>query len=180
MPFDFSCWELSRGGQDPAWRDYFFGRIDCRLTNQCLPLDFTGAVGVKIPAAWHIRQSAQPVGVAVGFVRCRGKTCVSRFRCGRRLERCLQISRARRPGRCGRHGSTISILSVSVAMCSPRRCTHGLKPPLITIIKVFFARVCRRKSSPLRWPRRWSRQRQGDHWAINRSSAIARAALTFC
>jgi len=73
MPFDFSCWELSRGGQDPAWRDYFFGRIDCRLTNQCLPLDFTGAVGVKIPAAWHIRQSAQPVGVAVGLFDVEGK-----------------------------------------------------------------------------------------------------------
>jgi transglutaminase-like putative cysteine protease len=73
MPFDFSCWELSRGGQDPAWRDYFFGRIDCRLTNQCLPLDFTGAVGVKIPAAWHIQQSAQPVGVAVGLFDVEGK-----------------------------------------------------------------------------------------------------------
>jgi transglutaminase-like putative cysteine protease len=73
MPFDFSCWDLSRGGQDPAWRDYFFGRIDCRLTNQCLPLDFTGAVGVKIPAAWHIQQSAQPVGVAVGLFDVEGK-----------------------------------------------------------------------------------------------------------
>jgi len=73
MPFDFSRWELSRGGQDPAWRDYFFGRIDCRLTNQCLPLDFTGAVGVKIPAAWHIQQSAQPVGVAVGLFDVEGK-----------------------------------------------------------------------------------------------------------
>lgn len=71
-PFDFVCWELSGGGRDPAWRDHFFGRIDCRLTNQCLPLDFTGAVGVKIPAAWHIVQSAQPGGVALDLLDIAG------------------------------------------------------------------------------------------------------------
>jgi transglutaminase superfamily protein len=68
VPFDFFSWELSRGGQDGNWRDYFFGRIDCRLTNQCLPLDFTGALGVKTPPAWHMLQSATPKGAAVAFV----------------------------------------------------------------------------------------------------------------
>ena len=71
-PFDFGCWELSRGGQDPAWRDYFFGRIDCRLTNQCLPLDFTGAVGVRVPPAWHIVQSAKSNGVAIDLLDVTG------------------------------------------------------------------------------------------------------------
>ena len=71
-PFDFACWELSGGGRDPAWRDHFFGRIDGRLTNQCLPFDFTGAVGVKIPAAWHIVPSTEPAGVSVALLDVAG------------------------------------------------------------------------------------------------------------
>jgi hypothetical protein len=67
-PFDFVCWELSGGGRDTVWRDHFFGRIDVRLTNQCFPLDFTGAVGVKIPAAWHVVQSMEPGGVSVALL----------------------------------------------------------------------------------------------------------------
>jgi hypothetical protein len=67
-PYDFACWELSAGGQDPAWRDHFFGRIDRRITNECLPLDFTGAVGVPIPRAWHILQSAKPDGVTIDLL----------------------------------------------------------------------------------------------------------------
>jgi len=70
---------LSGGGRDPAWRDYFFGRIDCRLTNQCLPLDFTGAVGVTIPPAWHIVQSAKPDGVAIGLLDVAGTPLYSDF-----------------------------------------------------------------------------------------------------
>jgi transglutaminase-like putative cysteine protease len=71
-PFDFICWELSGGGRDPAWRDYFFGRIDCRLTCECLPLDFTGAVGVTIPSAWHIVQSATRDGVSIDLLDING------------------------------------------------------------------------------------------------------------
>ncbi len=71
-PFDFVCWELSGGGRDPVWRDHFFGRIDGRLTNQCFPLDFTGAVGVKIPPAWHIVQSMEPAGVSVAMLDVAG------------------------------------------------------------------------------------------------------------
>jgi Transglutaminase-like superfamily len=71
-PFDFVCWELSGGGRDPQWRDTFFGRLDCRLTTQCLPLDFTGAIGIKIPSAWHIVQSALPDGVAIGLLDITG------------------------------------------------------------------------------------------------------------
>ena len=71
-PFDFVSWELSGGGRDRAWRDYFFGRVDCRLTNQCLPLDFTGAVGVTIPAAWHIVQAPKPDGVTVAMLDVAG------------------------------------------------------------------------------------------------------------
>ena len=71
-PYDFICWELSCGGRDPAWRDYFFGRVDCRLTSECLPLDFTGAVGVTIPAAWHIVQSAKPDGVSIDLLDMTG------------------------------------------------------------------------------------------------------------
>lgn len=68
LPFDFYGWELSRGGEDSAWRDIFYGKLEPRLTNQCLPLDFTGAVGVPLLPAWCILQSAtglNEVGVAM-------------------------------------------------------------------------------------------------------------------
>ena len=78
-PFDFACWELSAGGRDPAWRDHFFGRIDRRVTNECLPRDFTGAVGVPIPAAWHILRSAKSDGVAIDLLDITGTTLYSDF-----------------------------------------------------------------------------------------------------
>jgi hypothetical protein len=71
-PFDFGCWELSRGGCDIEWRDHFFGRIDARLTNQCFPFEFTGAIGVKIPAAWQVVQSMEPDGASVALLDVTG------------------------------------------------------------------------------------------------------------
>lgn len=68
-PFDFLCWELSAGGRDGAWRDVFFGRLEPRLTSQCLPLDFTGATGITLPPTWHILQWASAPGeIAVGML----------------------------------------------------------------------------------------------------------------
>jgi len=71
-PFDFVCWELSGGGRDMAWRDHFFGRLDARLTNQCFPLEFTGAPGVRIPSAWHVVESSEPDGVSVALLDVAG------------------------------------------------------------------------------------------------------------
>ena len=57
-PFDVICWDLSRGGQDRAWRDAFAGRIDYRLVTQCFPLAFTGSMSLRFPPAWHMVQMA--------------------------------------------------------------------------------------------------------------------------
>ena len=71
-PFDFGCWELSRGGHDAQWRDRFFGRLEARLTNQRFPFDFTGAIGVKIPSAWQVVQSMEPDGASVTLLDVAG------------------------------------------------------------------------------------------------------------
>ncbi len=67
-PFDFICWDLSAGGQDSVWRDVFFGRLDARLTNQCFPFDFTGAIGIPMPNGWHIVQGARNDGVTIDLL----------------------------------------------------------------------------------------------------------------
>jgi hypothetical protein len=66
-PFDFLSWDLSRGGRDPLWREHFFGRIDHRMVMQRLPYEFTGALGVAVPTAWHILQRRQGRGVCVSL-----------------------------------------------------------------------------------------------------------------
>ncbi len=71
-PFDFLAWDLSRGGRDHEWRDFFFGRIDCRLTFERLPRQFTGPVGVPIPPSWCMLTSAVPGGVEIGFLHSNG------------------------------------------------------------------------------------------------------------
>ncbi len=68
LPFDFLCWELSAGGQDVDWRDFFFGRLDARLITHCLPFDFTGSAGVPLPPAWHLLQWANGPEVAVSML----------------------------------------------------------------------------------------------------------------
>jgi hypothetical protein len=53
LPFDFLGWDLSAGGDDPAWTKAFAGATDYRLTTQLLPDIFTGAPGIALPSAWH-------------------------------------------------------------------------------------------------------------------------------
>jgi hypothetical protein len=67
VPFDFAGWDLAAGGRDPQWRDHFYGRLDCRFTTQRMPRDFTGALGLPIPAAWCLLQRAIPGGVEMIF-----------------------------------------------------------------------------------------------------------------
>jgi hypothetical protein len=71
-PFDFLGWDLSRGGRDREWRDVFFGRIDCRMTTERLPREFTGAVGVPIPEAWGLLQVAMAGGLEISFLDING------------------------------------------------------------------------------------------------------------
>jgi hypothetical protein len=72
MPFDFMSWELSQAGCDREWRDHFFGRLDYRMTCQCMPLEFTGALGVPLPQAWSILQRSSPGGVEISFMDVSG------------------------------------------------------------------------------------------------------------
>jgi len=53
LPFDSMAAELADCGRDAAWRDYYFGRLDHRLTTQVLPRTFNLAPSVRLPARWH-------------------------------------------------------------------------------------------------------------------------------
>lgn len=72
-PVDLLGWDLSGGGDDPVWRDHFFGRLDARLVTQALPLDFTGAIGIAIPPAWHLLQTSAGDGVEIALTRLDGQ-----------------------------------------------------------------------------------------------------------
>jgi hypothetical protein len=67
-PFDFLSWDLSLGGGDPAWRNAFFGRVDSRMITQLMPFEFTGAIGVSIPPAWHTLQTSKDNGVEISLL----------------------------------------------------------------------------------------------------------------
>jgi Transglutaminase-like superfamily len=73
-PFDFMSLDLCFGDTDPAWRDRFYGRIDHRMITQRLPFEFTGAIGVPIPNAWHIMQIPSGDGIAIDLIDLGGKT----------------------------------------------------------------------------------------------------------
>ena len=66
-PFDVICWDLSRGGQDRAWRDVFAGRMDYRLVTQCFPLVFTGPMSLRFPRTWHMVQLAAEGGIETTY-----------------------------------------------------------------------------------------------------------------
>lgn len=68
LPFDFMSWDLSCGGQDNDWRQYFFGRIDARIISQCLPRSCTGPVGIPIPPDWRVIQTTEGGGVKADLV----------------------------------------------------------------------------------------------------------------
>ena len=73
LPFDFLCWDLSAGGRDPKWRDYFAGSIDYRMVTQCLPKSFTGSIGVRLPAAWHMLQVRSGEAIEISLVGLDGR-----------------------------------------------------------------------------------------------------------
>jgi len=56
LPFDSAAADLAAGGRDAAWRDYYFGRVDHRMTTQILPRTFNLAPSVRLPARWHTMQ----------------------------------------------------------------------------------------------------------------------------
>ncbi|HWF47343.1 MAG TPA: transglutaminase-like domain-containing protein [Bryobacteraceae bacterium] len=76
-PFDLLSWDLSIGGRDSQWREHFYGRIDDRIISQRLPFEFTGALGVSLPDAWHIVQTASDDGVDISLVAVSGEPVYS-------------------------------------------------------------------------------------------------------
>jgi hypothetical protein len=55
-PFDFLGLGTFREEGDPDWRNFFFGRLEYRMTCERLPREFTGAIGVAIPPEWNFLQ----------------------------------------------------------------------------------------------------------------------------
>ena len=64
---DTICADLSVGGRDAPWRDYFFGCLDYRMKTQCLPRVFNHNPGMPFPPAWHMLTSADGMGIDVSF-----------------------------------------------------------------------------------------------------------------
>ena len=67
-PFDLLGWDLSAGGNDPAWRDIFAGAVDYRLRTQILPRLFTGPSGGPTASAWHRLVRAIPRGTETRYL----------------------------------------------------------------------------------------------------------------
>ena len=71
-PFDFLSWDLSNGGEDPIWREHFYGRTDARLVTECLPQSFVGAIGIPVPPIWHILRTKSHEGADIQLVDLHG------------------------------------------------------------------------------------------------------------
>ncbi len=67
-PFDLLSWDLSAGGRDADWRDYFFGRLDHRAAVQRPPRLFNGAGSVRLPPAWHVLTTPTASGSKIAFL----------------------------------------------------------------------------------------------------------------
>ena len=67
LPFDFFSWDLSNGGQDPAWRNVFAGQIDHRAVSQCFPTAFTGPMSVRLPAMWQMVVTGTETGIEIAY-----------------------------------------------------------------------------------------------------------------
>jgi hypothetical protein len=67
LPFDLMCWDLSAGGRDEGWRNYYFDHIDHRMVVERPPHLFSGLGTVRLPATWHMLISQTDRGSAVVF-----------------------------------------------------------------------------------------------------------------
>jgi hypothetical protein len=67
LPVDLAAWDLSVGGRDPAWRDYYFGHLGHRVAIQRPPRLFSGVGDVRLPPAWHMLTGPDGRGAVVEF-----------------------------------------------------------------------------------------------------------------
>jgi Transglutaminase-like superfamily len=68
VPVDLSCWDLSAGGQDAFWRDYFLGALDYRCKTELLPRYFAGLSAVRLGERWQMLQLPLLGGVETRFL----------------------------------------------------------------------------------------------------------------
>jgi hypothetical protein len=69
MPVDSLVSDLSSGGRDRAWRDYYVGRLDYRMKTQVLPRVFNLSPSVRLPPAWHVVARLEGDGTGSGMYR---------------------------------------------------------------------------------------------------------------
>jgi hypothetical protein len=68
LPLDlYMSWYFSKGGRDPAWRDYYFGQLDYRMKTEILPHLFNGLGQVRFPPAWHRLSRLRDEGLEMSF-----------------------------------------------------------------------------------------------------------------
>lgn len=67
LPLDLMSWDLSVGGRDAAWRDYYFGYLDHRMVVERPPHLFSGLGAVRLPDAWHMLMSQAERGSTLVF-----------------------------------------------------------------------------------------------------------------
>jgi len=68
LPVDFSCWDLSAGGRDRAWRNYFFGALDYRCKTEILPRYFTGLSTIRLGSTWLMLSLPIAGGTEIRFL----------------------------------------------------------------------------------------------------------------
>ena len=67
-PVDLACWDLSAGGKDKAWRNYFLGSLDYRCKMEVFPRRFAGFSTIRLGKAWQMLQLPVPNGVETRFL----------------------------------------------------------------------------------------------------------------
>jgi hypothetical protein len=70
IPLDTICRDLSVGGRDTDWRDYFLGNVDYRLKTESLPRNFSRTPGLRVPNAWRLLMRVDGAATEIGLYAC--------------------------------------------------------------------------------------------------------------
>ena len=57
LPYDLQTWDLSRGGKDEFYRDFFFEKLEPRATTHILPHTVPGPAAQRWPSVWYLLQT---------------------------------------------------------------------------------------------------------------------------
>ena len=86
LPLDLSSWSLSAAGRDAEWRDFYFGRLDHRMTVERPPRLFSAPNPMRLPEAWQMLINLAEPGsdvifedLATGALICREHIEVERL-----------------------------------------------------------------------------------------------------